>query len=443
MNIEIKHSDALSMTLNFTLESSDYAESVQKSLHDHRRKAEIKGFRKGMVPMGLIQKMYGRSALFEEVNKQISEGLNKYIEENHIQIIGEALPNEELQPKIDWDHADTFVFVFDLMLAPKVELILTADDHIPIKQPKITKKDKDEYIESLQKQFGQLIDVEKAEAEDFLKVDLSQGDKLVHDAYISFKAIKDEVLKQPFIGLKVGDSVEVDVVQNFPNEVDRAALLKVKKEELDNANPVWQITVLEVKRFAPASLDQAFYDRVFGAGQVDSPEIFAKKVEERMRNIFASESDYRFTRDARDYVINKCAIALPDTLIKRWLHHSNDGKVSMEEIERDYDAFAQDFRWQLIRGYVIKEHRIEIGKEEIIAQAENVAKYRFATYGLNSVPQEQIEKYAGSLLANEKEARKIIEMVEDEKVYAFIRSAVTLDPEKVPFSKIKEMNTNG
>ena len=442
MNIEIKQSDALSMTLGLTIEPSDYTERVHKSLQEYRRKAEIKGFRKGMVPMGLIEKMHGRTALLEEVNKLISEGLNNHIEENKIRMIGEPLPNEDLQPKIDWEHADTFTFIFDLMLSPKVELNLTADDHIPLKQPKISKKDKEEYIESLRKQFGKLSDAEAAQGEDFLKVDLSQGDKCVNATYISLKSMGDEKLKQPFIGLKSGDAVEVDVVRYFPNGVDRAALLKVKREELDDTNPFWLITVLEVKRFGPAALDQEFYDRLFGEGVVDSPETFTKKVEERMCHEFEAESDYRFTLDARKYLIDKCAIALPDALIKRWLHHSNDGKVSMEEIERDYDAFARDFRWQLIRGYLMKEHQIEIVEEEMMDKAMKVAQYRFATYGMSSVPEEHLKKYAGSLLTNEKEAHKIVEMVEDDKVFAFIRTKVTLDPEKVPFSKMSEMNTS-
>ena len=441
MNIEHTESGTLSITVNFTIEQSDYADKVKTSLNDIRRKAEIKGFRKGMVPMGLIQKMHGRDVLLEEVQKLLADGLEKYINDNNIKTIGEPLPNEELKSPIDWDHDETFHFSFDLMLAPKVELILTADDHIPIKQPKIGKKDKDGYIESLCKQYGRLTDVDAAESEDFLKVDLNQGDTLVSAAYLTLKTIKDEALRQPFIGLKVGDTAEIDLIKTFPLDTDRAALLKVKKEELDNANPLWQLTVLEVKRFAPAPLDQQFYDRVFGKDEVDSPEAFIKKVEERMQREFAAESDYRFTRDARDYVINKCAIELPDPLIKRWLHVSNDRKVSMEEIERDYDAFAHDFRWQIIRGYLIKEHHIEITQEEITLQAIRVAHYRFASYGYESVPQEQLEKYATSLLSDQREESRITEMVQDDKVLAFIRSSVTLDPEKVPFSKMHEINT--
>ncbi|MCL2727960.1 MAG: hypothetical protein FWD56_06215 [Bacteroidales bacterium] len=440
MNIEQKQGDALSLTLSLTIESADYADRVKKSLNDYRRNAEIKGFRKGMVPMGLIQKMHGRTALLEEVNKLMSEGLNKYIEDNHIKMIGEPLPNDELQPKIDWERDEAFTFIFDLMLSPKVELTLTADDHISIKQPKIVKKDKEEYVESLCKQHGQLTDVDEIEEESFIKANLTQGDKSVNDTYISLKNIKDQDLKQPFIGIKCGDTIDVDVVKTFPNGVDRAAMLKVKKEELDDLNPLWQVTIVEIKRFAPATLNQELFDRVLGPGEADSQEVFMKKIEERMRNDFAPESDYRFMLDARDYVIKKCALELPDTLLKRWLFQSNDGKFSMEEIDRDYDLFAHDFRWQLIRTHLTLEHNLQITKEDVMSHAMRVAQYQFAMYGLNSVPQEHLEKYAQSLLTNEKESRRIIEKVEDDKVIELIRSLVTLDPEKVSFSKLREMN---
>ena len=429
------------MTVGVTIAPADYSEPVKKNLHDFRRKAEIKGFRKGMVPMGLIQKMHGRTALLEEVNKLISEGMNKYINDNNIKMIGEPLPGEN-EPPIDWEHDDTFTFAFDLILAPKVALSLSPDDHIPVIEPEITQNDKDDYIATLCKQYGELYDVEAAEADDFLKVNLDQGEKSVNAVHISLKTIEDKEIKELFIGIKVGDSVEVDIVETFPNETDRAALLKVKKEELDNQNPIWMVTILEVKRFAPAALTQDFFDRVLGAGQADSLESFAEKVEERMRSEFSVESDFRFMIDARDYVVNKSAIVLPDALLKRWLHVRGDGKFSMEEIERDYDAFARDFRWQLVRETLMQEHNIQITKEDMMVYAVKTAQYQFSMYGLYSAPQEQLEKYAQSLLANDKESRRIYERVENDKVINLIRSMVTLDCEAFPFSKMRTMNAN-
>lgn len=335
----------MSLTLSVVVEPADYTEGVKKSLHDHRRNSEIRGFRKGMVPMSLIQKMYGHTSLVDEINKLMSEGINKYIEENQIKMIGEALPNHELQPKIDWDHTDTYTFIFDLILAPKIELTLSTEDQISYKEPKISKKDKDDYVETLCKQSGK------------------------------------------------------------------------------------------------TEMNQEFFDLVLGPNQADSLEVFMKKIEERMRREFTFESDYLFSKQARDFVIEKSAIQLPDALVKRWLHQINDGKVTMEEIERDYEIFARDFRWQLICRYLMKEHNLQVTKEEMIAKAARMVQHQFAMYGINSLPQDVLEQQVQNLLTNEKESHRIFEMVEDDKVIDLIRSKVRLNPEKISFSKIREMNS--
>ena len=436
MNIEQIQSDELSMTLSLHIEMDDYIDQVRKSLLEFRRKAEVRGFRKGMVPMGLVQKMYGRTALLEEVNKLISQGLEKYLNDNNIKIIGEPLPNEERTQEIDWEHDETFTFFFDLILTPKVKVTLSADDHIPIKEAEILMEDKEAFVESLRKENGRLCDVDVAESEDFLRADLMQGDKSVIAASISLKSILEEELKQPFIGIKVGDTIEIDVVKTFPNPTDRAALLNLKKEELDDANPVWQVTILEVKRYVPAPLDQEFYDCLFGEGRVDSHDAFMKEIEEKMKRDFVSESNYRFAKDAREYIVNKCAIELPDHLLKRWLHLSNDGKLSMEDIERDYDAFVQDFRWQLIRGYLVKEKHISISKDEMMTYAIRIAQYRLYAHGYFEISRDDVEKIARNILADEKESGRITEMAQDDKVFALIQSSVTLDPVKVPFSEL-------
>ena len=442
MNIEQKHADTLSAVINLSIGPDDYTARVKKSLQEFRRQAEIKGFRKGMVPTGLIEKMHGRTALLEEVNKLISEGVNNYINENKIQILGEPLPSEGEQKTIDWDNDTEFEFAFDLMLAPEVSIDLTTADHIPLKQPKISAKDKAAYTESLQRQHGQLQDVEAAEEEDFLKVNLKQEDKEITDAYISLKVIEKKTLKKPFMGLKVGASLKVDLLKTFPNETDRAALLKMKKEELAavDANPLWTVEVLEVKRFGLTELNQDLYDQVFGPDQVHNEEEWGKKIEERMCQEFANESDYRFMLDARNYAIEKAQISLADGLLKRWLHYSNDGKFSMEEIERDYEAFARDLRWQMIREYLMKTHKLEVQEVDMQAHAIKVAQYQFSMYGMNSVPMEHLEKYAQSLLANEKESRRIFEKVEDDKVIDWIRCNVSLDKETMEFSQIREIN---
>ncbi len=439
MKITQKNVDDLTMIVTLNIEKEDYSGKKQEILKKFRRDADIKGFRKGMAPMSIIEKMHGRSAMLDAVNNVISEGLNNHITENKLNIIGEPLPNETEQKPIDWENDQEFSVSFDLAVAPKVEINLTSDDKIPFYEVKVSKKEKEEYVSNLRKQYGTLEDTETVEDDDFIIADLVQQDNSVEGTYIALRSIADKQAKDLFIGKKSGDSFEIDVNKAFENETDRAAMLKVKKEELSSINPVYTVVVKEVKRFKDAQENQDFYDKVFGPGNVSSSEEFAKMIDERMKSEHANECDYRFMLDARDALIEKAAIALPEEFLKRWLFTANEGKFTMEEIEKDFELFLKDFRWQLIRQYITKEQKLSVTRENLLDHARKIAGYQFAMYGLNNAGQDQIDKYAESLLANEKEGRRIYEKVEEDLVLDYVRSVVSLDKKGVSIEKLREL----
>ncbi|MGE0091681.1 MAG: trigger factor [Bacteroidia bacterium] len=439
MKITQKNVDDLTMIVTLNIEKEDYSGKKQEILKKFRRDADIKGFRKGMAPMSIIEKMHGRSAMLDAVNNVISEGLNNHITENKLNIIGEPLPNETEQKPIDWENDQEFSVSFDLAVAPKVEINLTSDDKIPFYEVKVSKKEKEEYVSNLRKQYGTLEDTEAVEDDDFIIADLVQQDNSVEGTYIALRSVADKQTKDLFIGKKSGDSFEIDVNKAFENETDRAAMLKVKKEELSSLNPVYTVVVKEVKRFKDAQENQDFYDKVFGPGNVSSSEEFAKMIDERMKSEHENESDYRFMLDARDALIEKAAIALPEEFLKRWLFTANEGKFTMEEIEKDFELFLKDFRWQLIRQYITKEQKLSVTRENLLDHARKIAGYQFAMYGLNNAGQEQIDKYAESLLANEKEGRRIYEKVEEDLVLDYVRSVVSLDKKGVSIEKLREL----
>lgn len=439
MKVTQKNNDDLTITLYLHIDGPDYAEKQKKILNDYRRKAEIKGFRKGMAPMSFIEKMHGRSALLDAVNGLISDSLNNYITDNELNIIGEPLPNETEQKPIDWDNATEFDFVFDLALAPKVDMKLSASDKIPYYQVAISEEEKNKYRSNLLKQYGQLGAAESVEEDDFLIADLVQGEKKVEGTYISLKSIEDGKIRKQFVGKKAGDEFPIDVNDAFANETDRAALLKMKKEELAFVDPKYTVVIKEVKRFADADLNQELFDRIYGTGVVNSVAEFDDRMIERMKNEFEQESDYRFSLDARTALIDKAAIAVPEQFLKKWLFSANEGKFTMEEIERDFPVFLQDFRWQMIRQLITKEQNIEVTKENLIDHAKKVASYQFAMYGLQNAPEEQIVKYAESLLANEKEGRRIHEKVEDELVIEYVKSVVGLDKRDISLGELQKL----
>ncbi|MEG0517776.1 MAG: trigger factor [Bacteroidales bacterium] len=439
MKIEQVKVDDLTSRLNVTIEQADAQEKKKKALNEYRRKADIKGFRKGMAPMSLIEKMHGISALVEGVNGMISEGMNKYITDNQLNLLGEPLPNDELQKKIDWENDTDFEFVFDIAQAPKVEFQLTNKDEIVYYTATISEESKNTYKSNMLKQFGKLENTDAIKEDDFIIADLVQGENKVEGTYITLKQIESKTIKKKFIGKKPGDSIEVDVNKAFVNETDRAALLKVKKEDLAAIDPNYTIIIKEVKTFTEAELTQDLYDRLFGKDVVKSEAEFDAKVVERIAAGYAQESDYRLVLDTREYLLKKTDIQLPETFLKKWLFTMNEGKFTMKEIEKDFAPFLKDFRWQMIRQYIMREQKLEIKRDDLLESAKRLAKYQFAMYGLNDVAEAQLNQYAESILTNEKEGRRIYEKTEEDLVMAYIKSVITLTNKEISIEDLQKM----
>lgn len=439
MKVEKLPVDDLTFRLNVTIEKADALEKRKKALNNYRRTAEIKGFRKGMAPMSLIEKMHGMSALIDAVNDLIAEQLNNYIQENKLNVLGEPLPNDELQKKIDWDNDTVYEFVFDVALAPQVKVEISKDDKIVCYNPTVEDKDIDAAKSNILKQYGKLEDTDAVKEEDFIVADLVQGETKVEGTYITLKQMSDDS-KKIFLGKMAGDSFEINVNEVFTNEADRASLLKVKKEELATVEPLWTVTIKEIKTFVDAEENQDLYNRMYGEGVVNSADEFKAKIVERIKEEYAQESEYRFMLDAREYFLNKLNIPVPEAFMKRWLHVVNEGKVTMEEIEKEFDLFLKDFRWQMIRGAILKDNNLTVAKEDVLKVATNIARYQFAMYGINNVPEEHLAQYAEKLLADEKQNRRIIEKAEEDKAIAFIKENVTVEPKEIAIEELRKMN---
>lgn len=439
MKVEKLPVDDLTFRLNVTIEKADALEKRKKALNNYRKTAEIKGFRKGMAPMSLIEKMHGMSALIDAVNDLIAEQLNNYIQENKLNVLGEPLPNDELQKKIDWDNDTVYEFVFDVALAPQVKVEISKDDKIVYYNPTVADADIDAAKSNILKQYGKLEDTDAVKDEDFIVADLVQGETKVEGTYITLKQMSDDN-KKIFLGKMAGDSFEINVNDVFTNEADRASLLKVKKEELATIEPLWTVTIKEIKTFVDAEENQELYNKMFGEGVVNSADEFKAKLVKRIEEEYAQESEYRFMLDAREYFLNKVNIPVPEAFMKRWLHVVNEGKVTMEEIEKEFDLFLKDFRWQLIRGAILKDNNLIVTKEDVLKVATNIARYQFAMYGINNVPEEHLAQYAEKLLADEKQNRRIIEKAEEDKAIAFIKENVTVEPKEIAIEELRKLN---
>lgn len=437
MNITQNKVDDLNLELTLDISKEDYADRRKKRLNAHRRTAEIRGFRKGMVPMTIIEKIYGQSSLVDAVNETISEALNGFIKDNSLKLIGEPLPKED-QPKIEWENGNDFTFVFDMALAPEVDFTLSKEDELPYYEIEVTEANRNELKENLLRQYGSLEDGEAAKEEDFIIVDFEQGETKIEGAYVSLRSVSDAV-RPSFVGLKKDDVLDVNVNEAFTDETDRAAMLKVKKEELAGLDPMFRMTVRNVKTFVSAPMTQETFDKVFGEGTVSDEAGFDAKVAERLAAEYRQESEFRFSRDAKDYLVKKANVALPENFLKRWVYEVNEGKFTKEEIGKDFDGFLADYRWHTVRNMLMDRYSVKVEQEDLLASAKAFAAYQFAMYGIANVPEEQLESYAKSILSQENESRRVLDQVEDQKTIAAVREVVTVKPVKVTVEQFREL----
>lgn len=434
MKLEQNRIDDLNLELTLAVTAEDYADSRKKKLNDYRKKAEIKGFRKGMVPMSLVEKMYGQSALVDAVNDVVSEGLNNFIHENNLRVLGEPLPSED-QPEAEWVAGNDFTFKFDIAENPEVSFELSKDDEIVYYTITVTEATKKEMKDNLLRQYGSLEEGKKAKEDDFIIVDFEQGETKVEGTYVALRNVA-EAARKSFVGVKPGDVLDVNVNEAFENETDRASMLKVSKDELATLDPMFRMTVKNVKTFVNAPLTEETFEKIFG---VKTEEEFDAKIEERIRAEYAQEADFRFSKDAKTYLLEKAGVNVAEKFLKRWVFVVNEGKFTMEDIEKDWDLFIVDYKWQMVRNYLMNKYNVKIEEADLLASAKGFAAYQFAMYGMNNVPEEQLEAFAKNILSQEEQGRRILDQVENEKTFAAVREVVTLKKKKISVDKFREL----
>ena len=434
MKLEQNRIDDLNLELTITVAAEDYADNRKKKLNDYRKKAEFKGFRKGMVPMSLVEKMYGPSALVDSVNDVVAESLNKFIHENNLRVLGEPLPSEG-QPETEWVAGNEFTFKFDIAQNPEISFELSKEDEVTYYTITVTEAAKNEMKNNLLRQYGSLEEGETAKEEDFIIVDFEQGETKVEGTYVALRNVA-EAARASFVGVKAGDVLEVNVNEAFENETDRASMLKVSKDELATLDPMFKMTVKNVKTFVNAPLVEETFEKIFG---VKTEAEFDAKVEERIRAEYAQEADFRFSKDAKDYLLEKANVTVAEKFLKRWVYVINDGKFTMEDIEKDWEFFIVDYKWQMVRNYLMQKYNVQVEEADLLASAKGFAAYQFAMYGMNNVPEEQLEAFAKNILSQEEQGRRILDQVENEKTFAAVREVVTLKKKKISVEKFREL----
>ncbi len=439
MNIVRENLEDLTTLLKVTVAEADYKDAVEKALRTYKRKANLPGFRPGMVPMGVINKMYRKSAVAEEAYRTASKSAFDYLEKEKIQIVGDMIPSDQQKP-LDFDKDTDYEFVFEVGIAPEVNLSLSAKDKVKKYEIKIDDKMREGYRSNFVRRFGKLVDVETVEKDEALTVTLDQPEMQIQEAYVGLIGMDDE-RRKPFLGKKVGDTMEVDVNELYPTPAQRASILNVKEAELETINPKFTLTINQIRRFAEPELDEEFFKTAFPDGNVTNAEQFAQYIDAQIAGDLNRETEYMFTLDMRNFLLEKANLTLPAAFLKRWLFTINEGKFSMEEIEKDFDKFLDMMKWNLIQKHYMQELKLEITPEDAMNEARGLARMQFAYYGMNQVADEMLDNYAKSILGNKEENRKIYDKLTERKVIEALEPAITVTPTSISaeeFAKLVE-----
>jgi trigger factor len=440
MNITREKIDDLNGIIRVNIEKSDYESKVEKALKEHRKKATMPGFRPGMIPLGLIKKMYGKAAMVEEVNTALTQGLSNHIIDEKLNILGEPLPNEEQQKDIDWEKDTDFEFVFDIGFAPEANLSL--DKRSKFTRYSITLTDEmiNEHVDAYANRFGESKSVDIVEEKSTIRGNIVQLDSDGNEAengintemaLISVDVIKDDEIKSEFAGKKIDDEVVFDIKKAYPNNVEIAYLLNIDKEAAESIDGNFKIIIKEINSFVAAEVDAELYKKIYGDDtEITDEKAFREKVATEIAEAYRSSIDYKFATDTRDQLVAKSKMEFPIDFLKRWLKATNK-KLTEDQIENDFNLFIDDLKWQIIKEELIKENELKVEESEVLGLAKEIAAAQFRQYGMFNVPDEQLEGFAKQMLTKKEDVNRLYNKKMEGKIMDVIKSKVNIEDKAI------------
>ena len=449
MKISFDCADKINGLLTMTVEPADYQEAVEKTLKNYRKKAQVPGFRPGMVPMGMIKKQYGTAVKVEEVNKILGEKLYEYIQDNKIQMLGEPLPNQEKQVPQDFEKDGELTFVFDIAVAPEFKAELSNNDKIDYYTIKVEDKLIDDQVQMYASQAGEFVKADVFSGNDTITGDLRELDEsgntkeggIVTESGMVMPAyIKDEDQKKLFDGAKPGDIITFNPKKAYPdNDAEVAALLKVQKEDVKDLTADFSYQITEIRHFQPAPVDQKLFDRVFGEGTVTDEKAFREKIAETIAPQLQQNSDYKFLLDVRKYMEEKVGkLEFPEALLKRVMLQNNKDKGA-DYVEKNFEGSIKELGWHLIKEQIVAANNIKVEESDLKVVAKEAIRAQFAQYGMSNVPDEVLENYANEQLKKRENIDNFVDRAVDMKLTETLKKVVKLNQKEVTLEEFNKL----
>ncbi len=438
MNITRENKDALNAVVTVAIEKDDYATKVETILTDYRKTANIPGFRKGHVPMGMVKKQYGKAVLVDEVNKLLQEGLNKYLTEEKLDVLGQPLPKP--QDDIDWE-GDSFSFEFELGLAPEFDVVLKGKKAIT--HYNITAGDKmiDEQVERIQKQYGKIVPQDKAEKDsEITGVYKNEEEAIDNTVTLTLDKFKGKATEKKFVGAKVGDVITLKTKGLYDDDHELMHALKIEDDKAHGLDIEVSFTINEINKRELADLDQELFDKLFGKDTVKSVSELKEKIKEDAEKQFVQQSDQKLLNDVTEYLVENTKFDLPAEFLTKWMQTAGEQQMDNVQAKEEYEKSEKSLRYQLIEGKLMHANDLKVDFEDVKESAKAMIKVQMAQFGQTNPGDKELEDIAARVLSNQDEVKRLSEQVVSQKLLNLYKEKANIKTKELSYEAfVKEV----
>ena len=438
MNITRENKDALNAVVTVLIEKDDYTAKVEKILVDYRKTANIPGFRKGQVPMGMVKKQYGKAILVDEVNKLIQEGLNKYLAEEKLDVLGQPLP--KAQDDINWD-SDSFSFDFELGLAPEFDVDLAGKKDIT--HYNIVADDKliDDQVENIKKQYGTLVALtEVAKDSEITGVYKNEAEEIENTVTLTLDKFKGKATEKKFVGAKAGDVITLNTKGLYEDDHELMHALKLEHDKAHGLDIEVAFEVTEINKREPADLDQELFDKLFGKDNVKTVSELKEKIKEDAEKQFIQQSDQKFLNDVTEDLVANTKFDLPAEFLTKWMQSAGENPMDEATAKEEYQKSEKSLRYQLIEAKLMQANDIKVDFEDVKESAKAMIKVQMAQFGQTNPSDKELDDIAARVLSNQEEVKRLSEQVVSQKLLGLYKEKANVKTKELSYDKfVKEV----
>ena len=438
MNITKENIDALNAVVKVDIVADDYQAKVTGLLADYRKKADVPGFRKGHVPMGMIKKKYGKSIMIDEVNKLLQESLNKFLADEKLDILGNPIPR--MTENFDWD-AEVFSFEFELGLAPVFDVNLDSKKKVTKYNIVATEELLDEEVKNIQKRYGKMIPLEEALVDSNVTATfVNEENEINKKSTFLVKDLKGKKNEKKVIGAKVGDVIELETKGLFEDNNKLEHILGVSKDAAKDLNVTVSVTIEEITKTELAELDKELFDKLFSDGSVTSVTELKAKIKIDAEKQFEQQGDQQLLNAITEYLVENTKFDLPASFLKKWLKTAGEKELTEEEATAEFDKSEKGLRYQLIEGKIMKDNDVKLDYKELVDYAKGFIRSQMAQFGNMNPEEKELDDIAGRILQNQEEAQKLQSQLMSQKLLAFYKENMSFKSKELSYEDfIKEV----